>query len=231
MIGGLAIFCFTKAFGIAFLGQSRSEKASMATEVSMDMIFPQLLTLVFILLIGFAPVLFVKPVFEIISFAFTLSDISSLSVPAVDSLTQISIISGVFVLTVVTLLVYRHFHLRSRQVSTGPTWGCGYTAGTSKQQYTATSFTYNYNHLAKPLLQTKKIMDDIGENELFPAERSFKTKNDDIFRKYLIDKPVNLFSDFLKRIAVMQTGLIQHYILYAFIFMLIIFLLTYLNLI
>jgi hypothetical protein len=74
-------------------------------------------------------------------------------------------------------------------------------------------------------------MNDIGENELFPVERSFKTKNDDIFRKYLIDKPVDLFSDFLKRIAVMQTGLIQHYILYAFIFMLIIFLLTYLNLI
>jgi hypothetical protein len=29
----------------------------------------------------------------------------------------------------------------------------------------------------------------------------------------------------------MQTGLIQHYILYAFIFMLIVFLLTYFNLI
>ncbi len=231
MIGGLAIFCFTKAFGIAFLGQPRSEKASMAGEVSRDMIFPQYLTLVFIILIGFAPVLFVKPVFGIISSAFNLSDISALSVPAVDSLTQISIISGVFVLIVVALLVYRYFHIRSKQVTSGPTWGCGYTAGTPKQQYTATSFTYNYNHLAKPLLQTKKIMNDIGENELFPAPRSFETKNEDVFKKFLIDKPVDLFSRFLKRIAVMQTGLIQHYILYAFIFMLIIFLLTYLNLI
>lgn len=231
MIGGLAIFCFTKAFGIAFLGQPRSEKASMAMEVSRDMIFPQYLTLLFMLLIGFVPALFVKPVFEIISTAFNLTDISVLSVPAVDSLTQISIISGVFVLIIVALLVYRYYHLRSRPVTTGPTWGCGYTAVTPKQQYTATSFTYNYNHLAKPLLQTKKIMDDIGENELFPAPRSFKTKNDDIFRKFLIDKPVDLITRFLKRIAVMQTGLIQHYILYAFIFMLIIFLLTYLNLI
>jgi hypothetical protein len=203
----------------------------MAREVSRDMIFPQYLTLAFILLIGLAPVLFVKPVFGIISLTFNISDISSLSVPAVESLTQISIISGVFVLMVVALLVYRHFHLRSRPVSTGPTWGCGYTAGTPKQQYTATSYTYNYNHIAKPVLQTKKIMKDIGENELFPGERSFRTRNDDIFKKYLIDKPVNLFSDFLKKIAVMQTGLIQHYILYAFIFMLIIFLLTYLNLI
>jgi len=231
MIGGLAIFCFTKAFGIIFLGEARSEKASVAREVSRDMIFPQFLTLALMLLIGLAPVLFVKPVFGIISNAFQLTDISVITLPAVGNLTQISLISGVFIVTVAALLVYRHFHLKARQVSTGPTWGCGYTAVTPKQQYTATSFTYNYNHLAKPLLQTKKIMDDIGENELFPGERSFRTKNDDMFRKYLIDKPIDLLSDFLKKIAVMQTGLIQHYILYAFIFMLVIFLLTYLNLI
>ncbi len=231
LIGGLAIFCFTKAFGIAFLGEARTEKASLAMEVSKDMIFPQYITLAFIVLIGLAPVLFVKPVFDIISQSFSLSGISSFAVPAVKSLTQISIISGVFIITVVILLIYRYFHLKSKQVSTGPTWGCGYTAGTPKHQYTATSYTYNYNHVAKPILQTKKIMKDIGENELFPAERSFRTKNDDIIKKYLIDKPVDLFSDLLKRIAVMQTGLIQHYILYAFIFMLVVFLLTYFNII
>ncbi len=231
LIGGLAIFCFTKAFGIAFLGDARTEKASMAMEVGRNMIFPQYLTLALILLIGLAPVLFIRPVFDIISQSFSLSDISSFAAPAVNSLTQISIISGIFVLTVFILLVYRYFHLKSKHVSTGPTWGCGYTAGTPKQQYTATSYTYNFNHIAKPVLQTEKIMKDIGENELFPDERSFRTRNDDMFNKYLIDKPVNFFSNLLKRIAVMQTGLIQHYILYAFIFMLIVFLLTYFNLI
>ena len=74
-------------------------------------------------------------------------------------------------------------------------------------------------------------MKEIKENELFPGERNFTTRNDDIFKKYLIDKPVDFLSDLLKKIAVMQTGLIQHYILYAFIFMLLVFLLTYFNLI
>ena len=231
LIGGLAIFCFTKAFGIAFLGESRTERSSLATEVSKDMILPQFVTLGFIVLIGVAPVLFVRPVFSIISETFSLPDITSFAGTALTNLTQVSIISGLFVGTVVILLVYRYFHLKQKQVSTGPTWGCGYTAGTPRQQYTATSYTYNYNHLAKPVLQTKKIMKDIGENELFPGERSFRTKNDDIFKKFLIDKPIELFSDLLKRIAVMQTGLIQHYILYAFIFMLLVFLLTYFNLI
>jgi hypothetical protein len=74
-------------------------------------------------------------------------------------------------------------------------------------------------------------MDDIREEEIFPAKRKFESQNDDIFKKLLIDKPIDWFSSLLKRIAVMQTGQIQHYILYAFVFMLIIFLLTYFNLI
>lgn len=231
LIGGLAIFCFTKAFGIAFLGEPRSEKASLANEVSKGMILPQYISLGFIVLIGLAPVFFVKPVFNIISQTFSLYDITSISGSAVESLTSISILSGVFIILVISILVYRQLHLKSKHISYGPTWGCGYTAVTSRHQYTATSYTYNYNHIAKPVLQTKKIMKEIKENEIFPEARSFESTSDDIFKKFLIDKPLSLFSDLLKKIAVMQTGLIQHYILYAFIFMLIVFLLTYFNLI
>jgi len=231
LIGGLAIFCFTKAFGISFLGEARSEKASMAKEVSKGMIYPQLITIGFIVLIGLAPVIFVRPVINIVSQTFYLPDINFLTGSAIDNLTQISIISGVFVITIIILLVYRYFHLRSKQISFGPTWGCGYTAGTSKQQYTATSYTYNYNHLAKPVLQTKKIMKDINEGEIFPGVRTFNSYSDDVFKKYLIDKPIDWVSSLLKRIAVMQTGRIQDYILYAFIFMMLVFLLTFFNLI
>jgi len=231
LIGGLAIFCFTKAFGIVFLGEPRSEKAAMAKEVGKDMIFPQYITIAFIVLIGLASVYFVKPVFNIVTQAFRLSDIALTAGSSVNNLTQISILSGIFVITIIILLVYRHFHLKTKQIDVRPTWGCGYTAGTCKQQYTATSYAYNYNHLAKPLLQTKKIMDDIREDEIFPGKRTFESHSDDIFKKLLIDKPIDWFSGLLKKIAVMQTGQIQHYILYAFVFMLLVFLLTYFNLI
>ena len=98
-------------------------------------------------------------------------------------------------------------------------------------QYTATSFAYNYNHLAKPLLQNLKIMDEIREDELFPSERKFESHSDDFFRKNLIDKPVDYVSGLLKKIAVMQTGHIQQYILYAFLFMLLVLLLSFLKII
>lgn len=231
LIGGLAIFCFTKAFGIVFLGQPRSEKANIAKEVSNEMIFPQYITIAFIVIIGLASVFFVKPVFIIITQMFNLPDITLLTNASVNNLTQISLLCGVFVITVVILLVYRQYHLKSRQIVYGPTWGCGYSSGTSKQQYTATSYAYNYNHIAKPVLQTKKIMKDIREDEIFPDARKFESHSDDIYKKLLIDRPIDWFSDLLKKIAVMQTGKIQHYILYAFVYMLLVFLLTYFNII
>ncbi len=231
LIGGLAIFCFTKAFGIVFLGEPRSEKASMAEEVSRVMIFPQFVTVAFIMLIGLGSVFFVKPVFSIVSQSFRLPVVNMVADSSINNLTQISILSGIFVIIIIILLVYRHFHLKTKQIEIGPTWGCGYTAGTSKQQYTATSYAYNYNHIAKPLLQTKKIMDDIREDEIFPGKRTFESHSDDIFKKLLIDKPIDWFSTLLKKIAVMQTGQIQHYILYAFVYMLLVFLFTYFNII
>ncbi len=231
LIGGLAIFCFTKAFGIVFLGEARSGEALHAKEVSRDMIFAQFIPVAFIVIIGLGSVFFVKPVFKIVAQAFNLQDITLMTVTMTNNLTQISILGGAFVMITVILLVYRHLHLKNKPVETGPTWSCGYTAGTSKQQYTATSYAYNYNHLAKPVLQTKKIMKDIGEDEIFPAKRTFSSRSDDLFKKSLIDKPVDWLSALLKKIAVMQTGLIQHYILYAFVFMLLVFILTYFNLI
>jgi formate hydrogenlyase subunit 3/multisubunit Na+/H+ antiporter MnhD subunit len=229
LIGGLAIFCFTKAFGVVFLGEPRSEAARHAGEVSGSMIIPQLFTVALILLIGLGSPLVVKPVFNIVTRAWNLGGQPMITGAFTSNLSQISIAGGVFVVTLAVLLLYRRYHLSRRNVTAGPTWGCGYTAVTAKQQYTATSFAYNYNHLAKPVLQTRKEIDEIGESEIFPRRRKFVSHSDDLFRKYLIDRPVDLVAGLLKRIAVMQTGQIRHYILYAFVFMLLVLLLAMFN--
>jgi len=231
LIGGLAIFCFTRAFGIVFLGQARSQRASAAEEVEKSMIFPQFITVGFIILIGVASSLFVRPVFKIVTTGFKIPETGLSDTSFISSLSGISVAGGIFVVLVAIILIYRKYHLSSKVVANGPTWGCGYTAPSPQQQYTSTSYSYNFNHLAKPVLQTKKIMDEIGENEIFPSGRSFRSESEDVYKKYLIDKPVDLVSGLLKRIAVMQTGRIQDYILYAFVFMLIVLLLTWFNII
>jgi formate hydrogenlyase subunit 3/multisubunit Na+/H+ antiporter MnhD subunit len=231
MIGGLAVFCFTKAFGISFLGIPRTPSALNASEVSRGMILPQLIPVALIIVIGLASVLFIRPVISIIPSSAVQLPVPVNVSPLLRDLTMISITSGIFVVLVAALLLYRQMHLGRRKVTTGPTWGCGYTAGTYRQQYTATSFAYNYNHLARPVIQTEKFMDDIREEELFPDKRSFHSKSDDPFKKYLVDVPVDWISTVLKKLAVMQTGKIQHYILYAFVFILLIMILTFFNII
>jgi formate hydrogenlyase subunit 3/multisubunit Na+/H+ antiporter MnhD subunit len=231
LIGGLAVFCFTKAFGIVFLGEPRSKQAAEAVEVSRNMIYPQYITIAFIVMIGLASAYFVKPVLNMVAREFRISDLQAVDSSSLHNLTQISILGGVFIILMTILLVYRNFHLKNRKIETGPTWGCGYTAATSKHQYTATSYADNYIKLANPLLGNRVTYTGIGTDEIFPKNKAFKTQSHDFFKNYLIDKPVNFFLDLLKKIAIMQTGQIQHYILYLFVYMLILFLLSYLNLI
>jgi len=227
LTGGLAVFCFTKAFGISFLGEPRSQHSVSAHEVEKGMIIPQFVSVSLIILIGVASPLFVAPVFKIIGTGYGIADIAGIAKTSLPSLLSISLIAGVFILLVIALILYRRLHLRSVMVSAGPTWGCGYTAPGPRQQYTSTSFAYNYNHVAKPFIGTKKMMPEIKEDELFPADRSFGSGSDDVFQKIIVEKPAGFFAEILKKIAVMQTGIVQHYILYAFIFMLFVLLLTW----
>lgn len=231
LIGGLALFAFTRAFGIVFLGEARTEEMSRAGEAAPGMIIPQVFTVGLILLVGLGSSVVVKPVFNNVMITWGLKGMPMVAGALSYNLSQISLAGGIFVVTLGALLLYRRYHLSRRIVEAGPTWGCGYTAITPRQQYTANSFSGNYNVLAKPVLRTGTIVDLPGENELFPGKREFFTRSHDMFRLYLIDLPVNRLSGLLKKIAVMQTGQIRHYILYAFLFMLLVLLLSLFNII
>ncbi len=226
LIGGLAIFCFTKAFGIVFLGQARSTQAEGAHEVSRNMLIPSLLAAAAILAIGLGSALFVRPVMNITS------NLSGISLPGLftddllKTLGRISLTGGLFIGLVVIIAAWRYFHLQKKVVTAGPTWGCGYTAGDEKQQYTASSWADNFSSLANPVLGTKKQEIPIRETDLFPKKRTFATHPRDLFKSGMIEKPVDWLLNIFKKIAFMQTGQIQHYILYAFLFMLVILLLT-----
>jgi len=231
LIGGLAIFAFTRVFGVVFLGQPRSEHAGHAIEAGRSMIIPQLVTVALVLFIGLGSPLVIKPVLGMVCNFLDIEAQPLLTGAFTSNLSEISLAGGIFVGTLAALLLYRRYHLGRRVVETGPTWGCGYTAPTPKQQYTAASYAYNYNHIAKPVLQTRKEIDEIGEEEVFPRKRKFVQHSDDLFRRNLVDRPVDFVSGLLKRIAVMQTGQIRHYILYAFVFMILVLLLAMLNII
>ncbi len=226
LIGGLAIFCFTKAFGIVFLGEARSEKTQNAKEVSAIMLFSKFLISIFIIGIGILPMFFVQPISKWISEIFSLGIDEALIHRKFDFLPSLSIFAGIFILTAAIILLIRYLKLKKVNVRRNVPWGCGYTALTPTHQYTSTSFADHYATLANPILRMKKHFKPIEEEEIFPKNRHFEAHSEDIFQTK-IEKIAEKSTYYLQKLAFLQTGQLQHYILYAFLFILLVFGLTF----
>ena len=229
IIGGLAIFCFTKVFSIIFLGTARSKAIDKVSEVESSMILPDFLIGFMIILIGVFPVIFLNPLTAIVSI-FTPD--TSVIYDMVPIMNNISITSGIFVGLIGILWILRAWQQKKHVIKQNSTWGCAYTgANPAIHQYTATSYADNIGQIAKYIVNVKKDFKEFDEEEIFPKDRDFETHSSDVFEDNLITKPINKILLLMERIAVFQTGKIQHYLLYALIFIFGIFILTLLKLI
>jgi len=229
IIGGLALFCFTKVFSIIFLGTARSSKVEQAIEVNPTMLIPNFLIGFVIILIGFVPILFMQPLSQIVALFTIDTKAINLLIPALNS---ISLSSGIFIALIGIIWLLRSWQQKRQIIKQGDTWGCGYTgANPALHQYTATSYADNFVQLSSKLVHMKKEFTDFGEAEIFPQNRVFETHSSDVFEDNLLTKPSNILLKVFYKIAVFQTGKIQHYLLYALVFLIVIFFLTYFNLI
>lgn len=229
LIGGLAIYCFTKVFSVVFLGNARSHHPENAKEVEGSMFISKYIIGFFILFIGLLPLWILKPLTGVVSVI--TPDVSALTA-VVPSLQGITISFSIFILVIVVLWLVRKRIFKSKTIETGPTWGCGYTgANPAVHQYTATSYADYIGTLAKYITGTRIHYKIIEKDEIFPVSRKFEIHSSDVFEDYLVSKPSGKLLKFFDRIAIFQTGNIQHYLLYAIVFMVLILGLTILNLI
>jgi formate hydrogenlyase subunit 3/multisubunit Na+/H+ antiporter MnhD subunit len=131
--GGLAVFCFTKAFGIVFLGAARSDKTKKAQEVNQSMLLPKYLIVVPILVIGVTSIL-VMPGIEGIAKIFLPAGAEAPADLVSPLFQSLSLSLGGFILLLIILFVWRIQQQRRVSISSGPTWGCGYPALTPEHQ-------------------------------------------------------------------------------------------------
>ena len=227
VIGGLAIFCFTKVFSIIFLGSPRSDAILHAKEVERSMIISDVFIGVMIIMIGFFPILFMKPLSGVVQ-VFTANTQAINSI--IPTLNSISITSGIFIMVIGLIWVLRAWQQKRQVITNAATWGCAYQgAKASVHQYTATSYADSLRSLTPHIVSVKKEFIEFEEDEIFPQTRSFATHSNDVFEENLVTKPGRTALAFFKRIAVFQTGKIQHYLFYALAFLVVIFLLTLLK--
>ncbi|MBX7124434.1 MAG: hypothetical protein K1X47_01970 [Cyclobacteriaceae bacterium] len=225
--GGLAVFCFTKAFGIIFLGNARSDSSAHAKEVPTAMLFPQWLIAIIILVIGFAPL----AVLPVIKAPIPLLAASGLSVPDLvpieHTLLMLTLAMGIAVVSFILLWMVRRHQQARHILRAGPTWGCGYTAGDSTHQYSATTFADSLHGIAPALSGVKTQYKPVHKEDIFPREvRQYTTHQEDQLEKILILQPANWFNKLMEKFVVLRSGKIQHYILYGLGFILLAALLT-----
>ncbi len=230
LIGGLAVLVFAKLYGMAFLGVPRSEKASAVHEADRSMFAGMAFPLAGILLVGFGSYLAVPFVSGVAAETFGLeSDLLSGMVS--DSFVGLTVASAVLVLAVVLIGWLRRIALRRRTVEEGPVWGCGFPAQSARIQYTGESFSEGWQRLTRKMTQNVGDDDKIGSDEIFPVSHNFEVKHRDKLDSLFSVWWVALIRRLNARFSALRTGKVNHYILYALLFFVLIFLLSVLKMI
>jgi len=213
---------------MVFLGTGRTENAIKATEVDSSMLIPQYMIAAVIIGIGLLPFMVLQPIQEVVSIFTPIH--SEIVNHTFETMSNVSMTSIIFIAIIGVLVLIRKWQQSKTEVIYGPTWGCGYTAGDpALHQYTATSFADNFKQLAHPVVKSVNHYESFAEEDIFPPERHFESHSYDKLEDGFIKKIGYYMQHIMVRFAILQTGKIQHYLIYPLVFILVIFLLTYLK--
>ena len=218
LIGGLAILCFTKAFGTIFLGNPRHKLHASPAEAQIGSLIPMYAGVLLITGIGIFPTYFLAALARPLSL-FTsklgpgLADETLLSFEALNWIGLCALGTGV--LTAVLFFI-RKATAQKKQSHLSPTWCCAYIAPTSKMQYTASSYVRTFRKLAEPILDIVVKKDEI--KGIFPVHGRHETHPYDKAEAWLIDIPLRQLQFFFNRFSFLQNGYLQVYIIYGVVF-------------
>ena len=211
LIGGVVILAFTKLYGTVFLGAPRTHEVAEASEVDNFRIAAMALPLAGILFIGLFPQTAVSAVTRAAGF-FIHHPADAADYLLSPTLAAVSRTAWLLILVVGLLAWLRSRALRTRKVTDGATWGCGFTSPNVRMQYSGEGGA-------------------VGKGEIFPAAHNFDIRHKDRFDKLFAAWWVELLRVINKRAMRLRTGKINHYVLFALAFLVLIFLLSIFNLI
>jgi hydrogenase-4 component B len=215
LIGALAVACFVKVYGIAFLGAPRTEAAAAAHEGGRPLLAPMLLTALCCGFIGIVPGA-IAPLLERTVFS-VFPELAASGVRLADRaplawLTWLGV--GLLIVIVMLALAYRR-RLAAGPVATAETWGCGYLAPTSRMQYTASSFAEMLVGLLRSILRPHGREPVI--KGLFPDESRFASHVPETVLELVFLPLMAAADERLSLVRRLQHGRLNLYILYIVI--------------
>jgi hydrogenase-4 component B len=213
LIGGLAAACFTKVFGIVFLGAPRTGEAQATEDVPMPMLAAMGMLAVLCLFVGMASPLglrFLTPPTLLLAGPGVVAQTgyaSSLMTTVSIILWSIVVVAGLAIILVRVLLGKR------RPAARTVTWDCGYISPDASMQYTASSFAAPIvEEFRLPLAAHASVSTD---DQLFPRSGwSFHSGVEDWFLSKAYAPAVEAFDSLFERLRWFQNGRTGQYVLY-----------------
>ncbi|RII28850.1 MAG: hydrogenase [Geobacter sp.] len=214
LIGGLAVACFVKVFGVVFLGVPRVPSATVPHEAGGWMRLPMMILAGVCLVIGVAPVATV-PLLDAAVATWYQGSGEYLSLTAITPLSWITYLAvGLLATALMTMLLYRR-QLGKSTVTTSATWGCGYLAPDGRMQYTASSFAGSLVDLFSGILCPDRHAPAI--KSIFPTRARFESHvPETVLERVYLPILAYVYEKFVP-LRRLQNGQIHLYILYTFI--------------
>ena len=222
LIGGLATACFTKVFGTVFLGNSRSSRSTESHENTGAMVWVMIILAAFCIILGLAGPVAVNFIRPVASQLLGDARVSGVSEMLCALLFKISLGGAALIIIAGILWSLRGLALMRRVKGFSPTWDCGYSAPTSRMQYTSSSFAWPIVRMFRWVLQPE-IHNEMG-NGFFPGFAALSTQTHDIFRRFLYTPLFRLVTESAQRVHKLQEGRNQLYVLYIAITILVLLL-------
>ncbi|MBI2570101.1 MAG: hypothetical protein HYV63_24125 [Candidatus Schekmanbacteria bacterium] len=215
LIGGHATACFTKAFGIVFLGEPRGSAAARAHETGLAMRVPLVVLATGCVAVGFCAPWTIGVLGGVVAAVSgrPAGELAAELAFASEALSTVVVVSVGFAALVALLAVGRSRLLAGRQVSESVTWDCGYASPSARMQYTASSFAQPLTLLFDKVLRTRRHF--APPRGLFPLSRStFHTATPDVFQEHVYAPGFAAIDRTLGRLRWLQHGRVQLYVLY-----------------
>lgn len=228
LIGGIVVLAFTKLYGVVFLGSPRSHEVAETQEVDGCRIGAMAIPAVFILFIGLFPQYAILPIARVAE-AVTASDNTMVIDHMMPTLQTMSLVSWVLIAVIVALFLLKRRAQRSRTITEGPTWGCGFTTLNTKMQYTGESFSEGLENIGKPFMKDTVDGRTIDKNEIFPTRHSYDIRHKDKVDSLLGRWWMALMHRLNEYIMRLRTGRVNSYITFALVFLVAVLVLTLLG--
>ncbi len=214
LIGGLAVVCFTKAFGIVFLGEPRGGEEQHAHESGRWMQTGMAILVCACICASLAAPILIRKASEIAAGMGRYDhNAAVLNLAAFSNVMNLVVLVFLVLGLLIALLVWMRSRLLSgRKIESAATWGCGYVASSSRVQYTGSSFVQPATMLYRLVLRMRRRYST--PKGFFPSHSSFLSETPDVWQRVIYGPAFASLAAWLSKLRWLQQGQVQLYVLY-----------------